>query len=563
MYSEQEQSPIIRSLDNILADEKFSGSPQMSAFLRYVVTETLKGNADRIKAYTVAVDALGKSEAFDPQNDPSVRVLAKRLRSCLGEYHARASNPERIIEIRPGSYKPIFSNPQLPGSVAGSDKHHNVAVSVHGLLENSPTHPLGGNVGNSSSISISNKETLNGATSPVHRSQESSIPKSGGYAQQQADALVNATSANDQQNAQKMALSNSPFDLEWLYSALTPKRLSGALILSAVAMFMWGFSGPTSTPGNTDVASAERQGRYQLQLASAKDVDFLRQRPGIPTVVARANSTEDRDSQALLSSIDHVLSKFDHLQLLDSTHEYALANKWPEDYEIAVNTLVMNDSKKVTVNLIHAASGRITYSDELILNNSTLKSDAVARFSKNDIAAVELTVARIVQKNGPLFSDYKKQEEYSETMACVFSITADTNKNNTNEECLNKVVSSGQSQAIKHALRTEINLIKLAKISGSKRKAALKTTLASAQKGVDLAPYSAVAHTLMMRASRLSGDYKTALKHGNHAMNINALDSNNMLALSVLLDEMKKPAEANKMRKQASALSTTLSGKAL
>lgn len=99
----------IRSaLDNVLSDSKFSASPQMSAFLSYVVHETMAGNADRIKAYTVAVDALGKPTSFDPQNDPSVRVLANRLRASLKNYYA--NNPEQalFIELYRGSYVPHF-----------------------------------------------------------------------------------------------------------------------------------------------------------------------------------------------------------------------------------------------------------------------------------------------------------------------------------------------------------------------------------------------------------------------------------------------------------------------
>lgn len=96
------------ALNNILSDDKFLASPQMSAFLIYVVQETIAGNSDRIKAYTVAVDALGKPTSFDPQNDPSVRVLANRLRSSLDNYYA--SNPEQtlFIEIYRGSYVPHF-----------------------------------------------------------------------------------------------------------------------------------------------------------------------------------------------------------------------------------------------------------------------------------------------------------------------------------------------------------------------------------------------------------------------------------------------------------------------
>ncbi len=96
------------ALNTILSDAKFSAAPQMSAFLRFVVMQTLEGNADRIKAYTVAVDALGKPATFDPQNDPSVRVLAKRLRDTLSQYYTRTDGHAVLVQLRIGSYVPSF-----------------------------------------------------------------------------------------------------------------------------------------------------------------------------------------------------------------------------------------------------------------------------------------------------------------------------------------------------------------------------------------------------------------------------------------------------------------------
>lgn len=103
-----ETNEIEKALNNILSNGKFLASPQMSAFLSYVVKETMAGNAARIKAYTVAVDALGKPPTFDPQNDPSVRVLANRLRNSLKNYYA--DNPEQslFIKLYRGSYVPHF-----------------------------------------------------------------------------------------------------------------------------------------------------------------------------------------------------------------------------------------------------------------------------------------------------------------------------------------------------------------------------------------------------------------------------------------------------------------------
>jgi hypothetical protein len=80
----------------------------MSAFLRYVVEQTLIGNTRRIKAFTVGIEALGKPASFDPQTDPSVRVLAKRLRSSLETYYLQNPDTLVFIEMKPGSYVPKF-----------------------------------------------------------------------------------------------------------------------------------------------------------------------------------------------------------------------------------------------------------------------------------------------------------------------------------------------------------------------------------------------------------------------------------------------------------------------
>lgn len=97
-----------RALAAILADERFTSSPQMSAFLGYVVKRKLEGDGVRVKAYTIGVEALGKPETFDPQTDPSVRVLAKRLRTSLVDYHRRHPEADPVIEIRSGCYQPLF-----------------------------------------------------------------------------------------------------------------------------------------------------------------------------------------------------------------------------------------------------------------------------------------------------------------------------------------------------------------------------------------------------------------------------------------------------------------------
>lgn len=97
------------ALDRIAVSDAFRASPQLMAFLRYVVEATLRGSQDRIKGYTVAVEALGRGDDFNPQDDPIVRVEAMRLRRALQRYYANGGRDEAVQIVLPlGSYVPVF-----------------------------------------------------------------------------------------------------------------------------------------------------------------------------------------------------------------------------------------------------------------------------------------------------------------------------------------------------------------------------------------------------------------------------------------------------------------------
>lgn len=97
------------ALERMLSSEMFRDSPQLTAFLRFVTEAELRGESERIKGYTIGVEALGRRENFDPQTDPIVRVEATRLRRTIERYYAGpgASDPV-IIALSPGSYVPSF-----------------------------------------------------------------------------------------------------------------------------------------------------------------------------------------------------------------------------------------------------------------------------------------------------------------------------------------------------------------------------------------------------------------------------------------------------------------------
>src|ERR1700749_939292 len=102
------------AIERMVGGEPFSRSPQLGAFLRFVVDATLRGNANRIKAYTIGVEVLRRDTRFDPQLDPIVRVEATRLRRAIERYYAGpgAGDPV-IIDLPRGSYVPTFRRREI------------------------------------------------------------------------------------------------------------------------------------------------------------------------------------------------------------------------------------------------------------------------------------------------------------------------------------------------------------------------------------------------------------------------------------------------------------------
>ena len=103
------QQSVLEALEQLLAWPDIARSPQLARFLEYIVRRTIAGETDSIKAYSIAVDVLGRSSDFDPQTDPIVRVQARRLRALLDEYYRGPgeASPVRIV-LPTGRYVPQF-----------------------------------------------------------------------------------------------------------------------------------------------------------------------------------------------------------------------------------------------------------------------------------------------------------------------------------------------------------------------------------------------------------------------------------------------------------------------
>lgn len=101
---------IIREqLDKICSRPDFQKSRRLVDFLGFVVNETLDGNTDTLKAYTIGLEVFERPDSFDPITDTIVRVNAGKLRRALERYYLGPGRRDKIlISIPKGRYVPVF-----------------------------------------------------------------------------------------------------------------------------------------------------------------------------------------------------------------------------------------------------------------------------------------------------------------------------------------------------------------------------------------------------------------------------------------------------------------------
>src|ERR1035438_2139540 len=92
-------------LERVLNSGTFRKTPSLRHFLRYIVTNTIEGHADRIKESNIAIDVFSRHEEFDGRIDNIVRVQAHRLRKLLDTYYSEEGRDDRYRFFVPkGNY---------------------------------------------------------------------------------------------------------------------------------------------------------------------------------------------------------------------------------------------------------------------------------------------------------------------------------------------------------------------------------------------------------------------------------------------------------------------------
>ncbi len=99
---------VTAALELALASGPIAGASRRGALLRYLVEAELEGRGERLKAYTIGTDVLGRGAEFDPATDSIVRVEVGRLREALALHNAGLPPDAPRIEIPKGGYRPKF-----------------------------------------------------------------------------------------------------------------------------------------------------------------------------------------------------------------------------------------------------------------------------------------------------------------------------------------------------------------------------------------------------------------------------------------------------------------------
>ena len=107
-------------LKRVLGHPEFSRSANLVRFLSYICNKYFEGQADDIREYSIAVEALGRRESnFDSHIDPIVRVTARSLRKKLRElYKADWKDHPLQIVLPLGHYVPQFLQRDIAAQMA-------------------------------------------------------------------------------------------------------------------------------------------------------------------------------------------------------------------------------------------------------------------------------------------------------------------------------------------------------------------------------------------------------------------------------------------------------------
>ena len=124
--TEGDQKAVRRQLERMLESPLFSNSKRYPALLRFLVEQALDGNDALLKERTLGVTVFHRAPDYDTNQDTVVRLTASEVRKRIAQYYHQPQHAGELqIDLRPGSYVPVFRRAlqvmENPGLVTGHD----------------------------------------------------------------------------------------------------------------------------------------------------------------------------------------------------------------------------------------------------------------------------------------------------------------------------------------------------------------------------------------------------------------------------------------------------------
>lgn len=476
--------------DRIIGSATFRSAPQLASFLSYIVKATLLGRQHEIKGYTIAVEALGRPDDFDPVSDPIVRVEAGRLRRAIDSYYAGegAHDPVRIMVER-GSYVPRFKRVD--------------AKPTQAMRQADGAQPASGPAG----------------------SGDIAIPSSG--APHRAD-----TAGPGIGRAAGQGISMAPSDM-------SPRRGRRGWLVAAAAMI-------AIAAGSIDyVWWHGASGGLQDNVASLEPLtSAARRQPTIQVVfVPGTDEVINEGGRRYEQHLSDALSRFDDFTVLKGPAGAVGAASIQPTYRIEFSAQPEGkDAIATALRLVDVANGRLVFS-----GGNEFPRSALSNFDQiKEIARIN--AVRIAQPYGRIYSDLRLNGTGGRPVQCVVR-TYDYWSSPSGERhaevrgCLEATVNADPNYHPAWALLAMIHLDEYRIGYNPRPGSALDRARKASQQAVTLAPESARALQSLMAVLTVSGETAEALKVGFEAVRRNPFDTDILADLGARLTQAGRARE--------------------
>ena len=109
------EAAVREQVSRMLASPDFLLPERARQFFLYIVEEALCGRGDRIKAFSIATDVLGRDSSFDGSPDPVVRIEAGRVRRALEHYYLTGGVKDPVVITDPQGWLCAVLHPTAGG----------------------------------------------------------------------------------------------------------------------------------------------------------------------------------------------------------------------------------------------------------------------------------------------------------------------------------------------------------------------------------------------------------------------------------------------------------------